>query len=333
MLKLLRGCAVACLGETSASAPPREWTARIPAAEVTSRRFAGASAVHLELGSWTAWPDERVRRLRQADGLAEVIRLDFEAAYEPDLVADARQLPFRDGSLDRISADSVIEHVPHPHRVLAECFRVLKPGGLLKLITPFAFTLHGYPDDHLRYTPSWYELVLTELGFETVVADVEASRGLYYTLHNSSKAAIVDPGSEGAAGLRTLHLLVLELLATLVPFDDAFGGGARNWFTAVRAFAVKGGRYEPPNRRRRADLPFVERCLDLLALPGSDVALRLEDGRLVGPGGRRFPLVDGIPRFTEPSGAQPARMSATIDRTPADSHGQGTGRVEIHTEG
>ena len=74
----------------------RSFETRLAEAE---SRFAGASAVHLELGSWTAWPDERVRRLRQADGLAEVIRLDFEAAYEPDLVADARQLPFRDGSL------------------------------------------------------------------------------------------------------------------------------------------------------------------------------------------------------------------------------------------
>ena len=270
-------------------------------------RLTGAGAVHLELGSWTAWPDERVQALIDADGLSEVIRLDFDPAYEPDLVADARALPFRDSSLDRISADSVIEHVPHPHLVLAECFRVLRPGGLLKLITPFAFTLHGYPDDHLRYTPSWYELVLTELGFETVVADVEASRGLYYTLHNSAKAAIVDPGVEGAAGFRTLHLLVLELLATLVPLDDAFHGGARNWFTAVQAFAIKGGEYEPPHRRRRPEMPFVERCIDLLAVPGSDVPVRLEDGDVVAPGGARFPLVHGVPRFAERSDAEGPR--------------------------
>lgn len=264
-------------------------------------RFRDAGAVHLELGTWTAWPTERTEGLRVQDGLAEVIRLDFEPTYDLDVVADARRLPFRDGSLDRISADSVIEHVPHPHQVLAECFRVLRPGGVLKIITPFAFNLHGYPDDYLRYTPSWYQQMCAEVGFETVVTDVEATRGLYYTLHNSAKSVVVDDQQDGADGLRTLHLLVIELLGALVPLDNGFHGGARHWFTAVQCFAIRGGGYQAPLRERRPDVPFTERCLDLLAVPGTDEPLTLRGDRLAAAyGSPRFPIVDGIPRFTQP---------------------------------
>ena len=267
-------------------------------------RFRGAGAVHLELGTWTAWPAERATALADADDLAEVIRLDFEPTYELDVVADARMLPFRDGSLDRISADSVLEHIPHPHQVLAECFRVLKPGGVLKLVTPFAFNLHGYPDDYLRYTPSWYRTILKEVGFETVGADVDASSGLYYTLHNAAKSAAIDPDRPDAPALRTLHLLVLELLGALVPLDGGFHNAARNWFTAVECFAVKAGAYTAPHRERRWDVPFVERALDLLSEPGIDSPLRREGDRLVAvQTGAAYPVRDGIPHFV---GAVPA---------------------------
>jgi SAM-dependent methyltransferase len=262
------------------------------------QRFQNAGAVHLELGTWTAWPTERQTALADAEGLAEVIRLDFEATYDLDVVADARRLPFRDNSIDRISADSVIEHIAQSELVLAECHRVLKPGGLVKMVTPFAFNLHGYPDDYLRYTPSWYVERFHEFGFETALADIDAQRGLYYTLHNSLKSAIVDPDHPDAAGLRTLHLIILDLLGTLVPLDDGFHNGARHWFTSVRAFAMKAGGYSPAARHRDWSTPFVDRCVDLLSVPGTDVALRRVGDALVSDTGVTVPIVDGIPQFT-----------------------------------
>lgn len=273
-------------------------------------RFQNTGAIHLELGTWTAWPVERQTALADQEGLSEVIRLDFEASYDLDVVADARRLPFRDNSIDRISADSVIEHIAQSEQVLAECFRVLKPGGLVKFVTPFAFNLHGYPDDYLRYTPSWYLERFREFGFETTHADVDAQRGLYYTVHNALKSAIVDPEHPDAPGLRTLHLVLLDLLGTLVPLDDGFHNGARHWFTAVRAFAMKGGGYTPSQRPRDWSRPFVERGLDLLSVPGADVPLRREGDQLVSADGFRAPIVDGIPRFTE--GRVPQRRGGLV---------------------
>ncbi|MEU4446184.1 class I SAM-dependent methyltransferase [Actinosynnema sp. NPDC050801] len=56
-------------------------------------------------------------------------------------------LPFRSGALDGILAGEVIEHVYDPASLLAECHRVLRPGGVLVLTTPNLAT----PQDRLRF--------------------------------------------------------------------------------------------------------------------------------------------------------------------------------------
>src|SRR5262249_34057652 len=48
---------------------------------------------------------------------------------------DAARLPFRAGAFDLVFSHSVIEHVASAERYLAECFRVLRPGGVLYLST------------------------------------------------------------------------------------------------------------------------------------------------------------------------------------------------------
>lgn len=50
---------------------------------------------------------------------------------------DLTQLSFADASLDVVCTCDVLEHVPDTGRALAECFRCLKPGGLLLISVPF----------------------------------------------------------------------------------------------------------------------------------------------------------------------------------------------------
>lgn len=52
--------------------------------------------------------------------------------------ADAGQLPFRDGSVDAITAHSFLYLLPDRRRALAEMRRVLRPGGNLILMEPTA---------------------------------------------------------------------------------------------------------------------------------------------------------------------------------------------------
>lgn len=49
--------------------------------------------------------------------------------------ADAAQLPFEDGSFDLIVSNLGVNNFPDPAAVLAECFRVSKPGARLVLTT------------------------------------------------------------------------------------------------------------------------------------------------------------------------------------------------------
>jgi SAM-dependent methyltransferase len=60
--------------------------------------------------------------------------------------ADGHALPYRSGAFGSVYANSVVEHIPDPQRVLPELARVLRPGGLLILTVPsdrFHSLLHG----------------------------------------------------------------------------------------------------------------------------------------------------------------------------------------------
>ncbi len=49
---------------------------------------------------------------------------------------DAGRLSFDSGSFDRLIATHVLEHIVHPHEVLREWARVVRPGGMLSLVLP-----------------------------------------------------------------------------------------------------------------------------------------------------------------------------------------------------
>jgi ubiquinone/menaquinone biosynthesis C-methylase UbiE len=51
------------------------------------------------------------------------------------IVGNGGQIPFRDGSFDAISSVLVFSYVKEPEEMLAETFRVMKPGGSIALCT------------------------------------------------------------------------------------------------------------------------------------------------------------------------------------------------------
>jgi SAM-dependent methyltransferase len=66
------------------------------------------------------------------------------------LAGDARRIPLRADAVDAIMILDLLEHVDDDRRVLAECSRVLRPGGLLLVMVPAfqmlwtSFDLHSF---------------------------------------------------------------------------------------------------------------------------------------------------------------------------------------------
>lgn len=83
----------------------------------------------------------------------------------PDMTWDGRTIPLQDAAIDYAMATEVFEHCPDPDKVMAEIFRVLKPGGSLVFSVPFLWNLHCVPHDEYRFTPFAMERLLTDAGF------------------------------------------------------------------------------------------------------------------------------------------------------------------------
>ena len=67
---------------------------------------------------------------------------------------DVEDLQFPDNSFNAVVCWSVLEHVPHPQRAIAEMHRVLKPNGQIWVQLPFLFPYHADPHDFWRVTPN-----------------------------------------------------------------------------------------------------------------------------------------------------------------------------------
>ncbi|MFM7737295.1 MAG: class I SAM-dependent methyltransferase, partial [Alphaproteobacteria bacterium] len=91
------------------------------------------------------------------------------------LVAHAERLPFADASFDVVSAFDVLEHVPDPAAVVAECARVLRPGGLLVAATPDPIVFDRHEPTHVaERPPSWWVRTFERAGLGTALRFFQA---------------------------------------------------------------------------------------------------------------------------------------------------------------
>lgn len=80
-------------------------------------------------------------------------------------------LPLADESFDAVISTQVLEHVEDPVLHLAECRRVLRPGGRLLLTTHGIMLYHPDPVDLWRWTWAGLERIVGEAGFEVLARD------------------------------------------------------------------------------------------------------------------------------------------------------------------
>ena len=77
----------------------------------------------------------------------------------------AGTVPLESESFDAVISTQVLEHVEDPDVYLAECRRVLRPGGRMLLSTHGFMVFHPDPVDYWRWTGSGLERAVTSAGF------------------------------------------------------------------------------------------------------------------------------------------------------------------------
>lgn len=102
-------------------------------------------------GSWNAWFTHH-KQLRRLLGFTGVIHSNNGGAkwnVSPVVHDLKKRLPFADNTFSAIYASHVLEHLyrSQAQLLLAECHRVLKPGGVVRLVVP---DLHSLVEDYLK---------------------------------------------------------------------------------------------------------------------------------------------------------------------------------------
>lgn len=97
--------------------------------------------------------------------------VDFVGADLPgnpwatETISAGRIAGIEDSSVDMVLSTQVLEHVRDPRIYLAECRRVLRPGGILVLSTHGLMVYHADPIDFWRWTSAGLREELQQVGF------------------------------------------------------------------------------------------------------------------------------------------------------------------------
>ena len=152
----------------------RAYTRVISPVAFVARRFLRRAArespeprsVCLDVGAGTA---PYRREIVDAFRVAHYVPVDIAPAICDAVVADARLLPFRTGSVDLVVSFDVIQHIAEPERVLAEVARILRPAGIVIVTFPFMYPECDFRD-YQRWTVAGMEEMMRRCGLNPVLS-------------------------------------------------------------------------------------------------------------------------------------------------------------------
>jgi SAM-dependent methyltransferase len=134
-------------------------------------------------------------------------------------VCDLSSIPVEDCRFDFIIFNQVMEHVPEPKLVLAELYRVLKPGGKMIYTGPLFYEEHEIPYDFYRYTQFGLRYLLGSAGF--TIDRIDWLEGYFgtvaYQLNCMARYLPRHPGELGNG------LSGYGLAAIMIPLKMVFG--------------------------------------------------------------------------------------------------------------
>lgn len=157
---------------------PSHWAERINLASL-ERHVAKLHGTVVDLGCGTA--PYKTRILEFADSY---IGVDWPGSQHANTAVDVfadinERVPLPDASADCITSFQAMEHLHRPDQMLREAARILRPGGVILITTPFLWHVHEGPHDFFRYTLHGLEKLLTNAGFVDI--DIRPTTGFWTT--------------------------------------------------------------------------------------------------------------------------------------------------------
>jgi SAM-dependent methyltransferase len=172
----------------------------------------------------------------------DLVSFDVYASANVAFIADAHNLPLRDGSVDGVWIQAVLEHVTDPNTVVAEIVRVLRPNGIVYAETPFMQQVHEGAHDFTRFSHSGHRWLFRD--FEEISSGAVGGPGtvLLWAIRYAVYGAT---GSGATARAAMLPFFWLRIF-------DKLGRGGRRLDGASGTFFL-GSKAGAPMRAR--DLP------------------------------------------------------------------------------
>lgn len=118
-----------------------------------------------------------------------------------DYIYDGKRIPFEDNYFESIICTEVFEHIEDINFTLIELKRVLKPGGLILITTPFMCIEHEMPNDFRRLSLNGVLSLMNSNGFEVikkkkflnnVLTIFQLINFYFYTLLMSKKRKVIN---------------------------------------------------------------------------------------------------------------------------------------------
>lgn len=115
---------------------------------------------------------------------AKVTNLEICDGPHIDIVGHGSRLPFRNGTVDLVIAQEVLEHVADFPSLVSEIHRVLKPGGIFYCQVPFQIGFHPGPADYWRFSRQGLEHLFSAPLWKREALEISLGHGSgFYRIH------------------------------------------------------------------------------------------------------------------------------------------------------
>jgi SAM-dependent methyltransferase len=112
--------------------------------------------------------------------LCRYLAVDLRPTPLVNVVARGEQIPLASAQFDLVICTQVLEYIPEPGAVIAEIYRVLKPGGCLLLSVPAVFPRDS-EQDSWRFLPESLRCLLRSFHDVEVEAEGSSVAGVFRT--------------------------------------------------------------------------------------------------------------------------------------------------------